>query len=157
MLLDKFLDAITQLGERLGPVLVQLPSSLEFMADTAERFFSALRQRFEGGIVCEPRHATWFEEGAEKIFREFRIARVAADPVQASNGDQPGGWEGLAYYRLHGSPRVYYSSYSEDYLRSLLHKLEGAAQVGPVWCIFDNTASGAAMENALWMLKQIQH
>jgi uncharacterized protein YecE (DUF72 family) len=156
-LLDKFRDGVTQLGERLGPVLVQLPPSLEFMDKSAERFFSALRQRFAGDVVCEPRHATWFEEDAEKMFREFRIARVAADPAQASSGDRPGGWDGLAYYRLHGSPRVYYSSYSEGFLSSLLHELQAAAEVGSVWCIFDNTASGAAMENALWMLKQIEH
>lgn len=152
-LLNKFLDGITRLGDRLGPVLVQLPPSLEFRAGTAERFFSALRRRFDGDVVCEPRQETWFEAGAERMFKEFLVARVAADPPQGSNGDQPGGWDGLVYYRLHGSPRVYYSSYSEGFLRSLLHKLQAAAEAGPVWCIFDNTASGAATENALWILE----
>lgn len=156
-LLDRFLDGITRLGDRLGPVLVQTPPSLEFKASMAERFFSALRRKFDGALACEPRHPTWFGEEPESMFKDLQVARVAADPPQAEHGDQPGGWDGLVYYRLHGSPRVYYSSYSEDFLRNLLQKLRVAVQRGPVWCIFDNTASGAATENALWISEQAEN
>jgi uncharacterized protein YecE (DUF72 family) len=63
---------------------------------------------------------------------------------------EPGGWSGTVYYRLHGSPRVYYSAYDEAHLRALAMRLGGAAGgADHVWCIFDNTALGAATSNAL--------
>ena len=44
---------------------------------------------------------------------------------------------------------LYYSSYDDAALDALAAKLKAAAQRGPAWCIFDNTAAGAAMDNAL--------
>jgi uncharacterized protein YecE (DUF72 family) len=55
----------------------------------------------------------------------------------------------LVYFRLHGSPRRYYSSYEDKYLESLAEELRGIQKRRDVWCIFDNTASGAAIRNAL--------
>ena len=54
------------------------------------------------------------------------------------------------YYRLHGAPRIYYSPYDAPYLDALAHRLRDHAAAGrEVWCIFDNTALGAATTNAL--------
>ena len=92
----------------------------------------------------------WLNSGAaDALLAEHRIARVAADPAVVPRAAEPGGWNGLVYYRLHGSPRLYYSSYDDAALDALAAKLKAAAQRGPAWCIFDNTAAGAAMDNAL--------
>ena len=72
---------------------------------------------------------------------------MAADPARVPEAADPAGYPGLAYYRLHGSPRVYYTEYQPDYLESLAATLRGTD--GETWCIFDNTASGAALGNAL--------
>lgn len=153
--LDRFLPEVTALGEKLGPLLVQLPPSLAFDADVAEPFFAALRERFAGAVVLEPRHATWFVSQAEKLVTKFRVARVAADPAVADSALEPGGWDGLTYYRLHGSPRVYYSAYDDSSLEALSGKLIGASKSADVWCVFDNTAEGAATANALDMLGRV--
>jgi uncharacterized protein YecE (DUF72 family) len=55
----------------------------------------------------------------------------------------------LVYYRLHGAPEMYRSAYSETDLDTLTLRLRAAAQAAPTWCIFDNTALGAATANAL--------
>lgn len=154
-LLDDFLAGPLRLGTKLGPLLVQLPPSLTFQAEIAATFFAALRQRFAGQVVCEPRHPGWFTAEAGQLLARFRVARVAADPAPVSEGEQPGGWPLLVYYRLHGSPRKYYSSYSMDYLERLADRLRKAAAAATVWCIFDNTASGAATENALTLLSYL--
>ena len=79
-----------------------------------------------------------------------RVARVLADPVRHSRGAHPGGWPDLVYLRLHGSPRMYYSSYEPGLLSALASRMALALREGRiVWCIFDNTASGAATDNAL--------
>jgi len=154
--LDDFLAETSALGAKLGPWLVQLPPSLAFDTVTADAFFAALRERFAGNVACEPRHASWFTSEADALLNEYRIARVAADPALHPLAAQPGGWSGLVYYRLHGSPRTYYSAYALDFLDDLAKKLLRVAASGvPVWCIFDNTASGAATDNALSLQEQL--
>jgi uncharacterized protein YecE (DUF72 family) len=147
-LLDRFLSEVGGLGCKLGPLLVQLPPSLSFLTGVADCFLSDLRSRINGSIVCEPRHASWFTQEVESLLAELQIARVAADPAPVSGAGEPGGWRGLAYYRLHGSPRIYYSPYSPEYLAANAERLvrDAAAEV---WCIFDNTAAFAATNDAL--------
>jgi len=149
--LERFLAEAAALGEKLGPLLVQLPPSLQFEADVAEEFFRGLRRRFEGGVVLEPRHPSWFTPEVDRILAGFEVGRVAADPAPVPAAAEPGGWSGLVYFRLHGSPRVYYSRYSEAYLDTL------AAALAPSggWCIFDNTAAGEATANALELLERL--
>ncbi|HEX8232239.1 MAG TPA: DUF72 domain-containing protein [Caulobacteraceae bacterium] len=145
--LERFLSEAGLLGEKLGPVLVQLPPSLAFDAAVAERFFSGLRAAFAGGAACEPRHPSWFEAEADALLEAHRVARVAADPARHPMAGEPGGWRGLAYWRLHGSPVMYRSAYDETRLRALAERL--CAGRGETWCVFDNTTTGAAAANAL--------
>jgi uncharacterized protein YecE (DUF72 family) len=148
-LLDRFLSEVAHLGTKLGPLLVQLPPSLACEPASTD-FLAALRERFAGEIACEPRHATWFTGPVDKELARLRIARVAADPAVVPAAAEPGGWKGLVYYRLHGSPRMYYSSYSDEYLASLAKRLIAHAESDvPTWCIFDNTAYGVAIGNAV--------
>lgn len=154
--LDRFLAEAVCLGDKLGPMLVHLPPSLDFEACAAEAFFTALRRRFTGAVVCEPRHATWFELDATEHLTRHRVARVAADPAVVPAASEPGGWTELAYYRLHGSPDVYYSSYSDGYLAKLASMILRASATATVWCIFDNTARGAATLNAFDLMKRLQ-
>lgn len=155
--LEAFLRDIEPLRPLMGCVLVQLPPSLAFDAAVARAFFPALRKRFERDIAVEPRHATWFEPAADRLLDRSRVARVAADPARAPGGSDPGGWRGLAYFRLHGSPRVYYSSYEDDFLDALAAKLHALRREGILaWCIFDNTTLGAGTGNALAMLERMK-
>jgi uncharacterized protein YecE (DUF72 family) len=154
-LLKKFLADLAPLGSRLGCLLVQLAPGHEFDARVARGFFTALRKQFDGGIALEPRHASWFGIAASRLLNKFEIARVAADPPRAEGDGEPGGWPGLAYFRLHGSPRIYYSSYGDDYLAALAIKLRALQRRRiPTWCIFDNTALGAATGNALSLIER---
>lgn len=149
-LLGDFLAQTAGLGHKLGCLLSQLPPSLAFDAAVAQSFFKALRAQHAGPVALEPRHASWFTPDADAVLGKHQIARVLADPVRHDAGRAPGGWPGLVYLRLHGSPRMYYSAYAQATLRALALKLRESAEGGAeVWCIFDNTASGAAVSNAL--------
>ena len=123
----------------------------EVKAAKALAFFNRLRQEFEGGIACEPRHPTWFTPEVYALLTRFQVARVAADPAPVPAAAEPGGWRGLIYYRLHGSPKIYYSRYSKEYLDTLASTLPPGA-----WCIFDNTAEGEAIANALGVLERLE-
>ena len=153
--LEQFLNETSALGEKRAVLLVQLPPSFAFDAALADGFFGAVRERYRGALAFEPRHPAWFSADAEALLRHFEIARVAADPAIAPAAAVPGGWDGFAYYRLHGSPRTYYSAYDDAALRAFATRLR--AETRPAWCIFDNTALGAAAGNALDAQQLVTH
>jgi len=154
--LARFAEEVTQLGDRLGVVLVQLPPKLEFDAASAKRFFKAFQKRLDVALVCEPRHASWATPKALKLLRDAHVARVAADPPPFEGAALPDGWTELAYFRWHGTPRKYYSEYDRESLDALKAQLAAAAQrASDVWMIFDNTTLGHATGNALTIQKEI--
>ena len=104
------------------------------------------------GIAFEPRHASWFDGEADALLQAIRVARVAADPPRLAGAELPAGWPGLAYFRLHGSPRIYFSDYEAAALAGFERRLREFDIAGAeVWCIFDNTAASHALGNALAM------
>ncbi|WP_263382612.1 DUF72 domain-containing protein [Granulicella arctica] len=147
-LLKTFLEQVTTLDAKLGPLLFQLPPKFAFELASAEAFMVMLRDLHPGPVVFEPRHPTWFTAEVSELFRRFHIALVAADPTSIPEATYPGGWEALVYYRLHGSPRVYYSAYEDGRLVPLATDMKARQKNADVWCIFDNTASGAALGDA---------
>ena len=146
--LEIFLDEVSGLGDRLGPILLQLPPSMEYCRVISEKFLSMLRARYEGPVVLEPRHATWFDDVPERQLASFRITRAAADPAIVPAASEPGGWPGLSYFRLHGSPKIYESAYGAERLDALASRLHDCGLRGQAWCIFDNTKYGAAVVDA---------
>ena len=147
--LDAFVEQVSALGAKLGCVLVQLPPSFAFERKTAMSFFAALRDRYDGDVAVEPRHPTWFARASTSVLERFRCARVAADPARVPEAAQPGAWSGFAYWRLHGSPVMYRSSYADAFLRELAASLCARREDDIAWCIFDNTMLGAALANSL--------
>jgi len=147
--LDAFLEQAHILEEKLGVLLIQLPPKLAFDDEVAGRFFDDLMSRTSALIACEPRHPSWFTPTADALLARTRVARVAADPAICPAAAQPAGWPGLCYWRLHGSPHMYRSSY-EDRLGGYANLFLDARKAGrECWCIFDNTASSAATSDAL--------
>nr|WP_237219884.1 DUF72 domain-containing protein [Sphingomonas arenae] len=147
-LLDAFLSEVAHLEERLAVLLVQLPPSLAFDTGTVERFFADLVRRATVPLACEPRHASWFQPDADTLLGALGVARVAADPARVPAAAEPGGSGTLRYWRLHGSPVMYRSSYG-DRITSYAEQMTKAARSAECWCIFDNTASSAATADAL--------
>ncbi|EQB00017.1 DUF72 domain-containing protein [Sphingobium baderi] len=155
-LVARLLDETSGLGEKLAVLLVQLPPSLSYQSGVAEDFFLELTAATPARIVCEPRHASWFETAPGHLLARLEIARVAADPARVPAAAVPGGWRGLSYWRLHGSPVIYRSPYSAeqlDHYAALLAREHAAAE--PPWCIFDNTAAAAATGDALALCERL--
>jgi len=146
--LAQFVSEIEPLGAALGCLLLQLPPSLPFDPDIAELFFAELREYTAVRTVCEPRHASWFTDEARRALRNAGVGCVLADPSPI-----PGVVPSILYVRLHGSPRIYYSGYDDVFLKALASRLVDAARAGTaVWCVFDNTAGGEAVEDALRLM-----
>jgi uncharacterized protein YecE (DUF72 family) len=151
---DAFMAQAEALGGKLAVVLVQLPPKLAFDARVADSFFDALRERCPAQVACEPRHASWFGDKAETLLARHEVCRVAADPAICEAAAKPGGWRGFSYWRLHGSPRMYRSSYA-DRIAGYAEAVRGEAATRETWCIFDNTASSAAAGDALALMDAV--
>ena len=151
--IGSFLEQADILADKLAVLLVQLPPKLAYDEDAAGRFFDELGSRSSALVACEPRHPSWFVPAADAKLGQLGIARVAADPAICPEASTPGGARRLSYWRLHGSPVIYRSSYADriaDYTKQLM---ADAAEGHEVWCIFDNTAASAGAEDALAMLR----
>ena len=146
--LDKFIEETSGLQTKLGPLLIQLPPSLRFNFAIAKNFFMLLRNKYTGKVVLEPRHISWSHLEAVAMVNAYNIDHVLADPVKVpiESNIKPL----FSYYRLHGSPDIYSSSYDAKFLDQLADHLKNTS-----WVIFDNTMLGAATKNAL-ELKQLK-
>jgi uncharacterized protein YecE (DUF72 family) len=153
----RFLGEAGGLGDRLAVLLVQLPPSFAFEAAPARRFFGLLAELFAGAVVCEPRHPSWFTPAADRALAAWRVGRAGADPARCPQAGEPGGWLGadgdgrgaVVYYRWHGAPRMYWSRYEREWVQARADRLAQWPRSADCWCIFDNTAGGGAISNAL--------
>lgn len=154
--LARFAGEVGELGEKLGCLLVQLPPKFGFHDETVRDFFLRLQARFDCMIACEGRHPSWFSDTATDVLRELGVTRVIADPAAGQPGPHVPTTSDV-YMRLHGAPRIYYSSYSDAYLAALVRELDAYRQAGrSAWCVFDNTAAGESVRNALDVLRACQ-
>jgi uncharacterized protein YecE (DUF72 family) len=157
--LMRFLAEVAGLGERLGVLLVQLPPSLVFEVRPVRNFFDLLAdQGAAAAVVVEARHTSWFTPAAERLLVAARVSRAAVDPALCPAAQQPGGWLGadgdnagaVLYHRWHGSPRMYWSTYDSNWLQARADEVRQQGSPGSDhWCIFDNTAGGQALSNAI--------
>lgn len=147
--LNKELSTISHLENKWAVLLLQFPGSMNFNAKKMERFYKIIRKKFHGSIAIEPRNISWVNQEAVLLMKEFKISKVIADPERFLSKDYS--FSGIRYYRLHGSPVVYKSSYSEEFLSSLADKIIRSKKEN--WVIFDNSMFGYATKNAL-MLKE---
>lgn len=155
--LDRFLEEAGGLGNKLAVILLQLPPSFAFDADVVSAFLAAASSRTSARIVCEPRHPSWFSQDVDELLDALAVPRVAADPANVPAAGQPGGWRGLSYRRLHGSPVMYRSAYGAERLRSYADAIAADIAAGRTsWCMFDNTAASAALGDALALARSLE-
>ena len=147
--LDRFLGEVAGLGGKLGGFLLQLPPGLALDGRAASAFFRVFRRRSEVALACEPRHASWFTAKGDDLFERFAVTRVAADPARVPSTGCPSPDPIWPYWRWHGSPRMYYSAYSDAALAKLASLVDRTGTApNPPWVIFDNTAHGSATDDA---------
>lgn len=153
ILIDPLLEGIKMLAHKCGPLLLQTPPRLEFDRVLVENFLGYVRKLYEGKIVCEPRHVSWTDEQAKALLETFKVSYVAADPGLMNIFESIGTSLKTSYIRLHGAPRIYYTSYSDKSLKVISDSLKSTRSKHSPWVIFDNTASGAAFNNALRLIE----
>ncbi len=144
--IQRFWEEVLLLGNKLGPILYQLPPSLTYDPAIIEDFLACLPP--EPPSVIEIRNATFHQREFLEQLKKYRVALCLSDTA----GRYPSLWEevtaDLVYIRLHGSRRLYHSCYTEEELQVWARKIR-RFPVKRVYVYFDNDALGWAPENAL--------
>ena len=143
-----FLAQTDGLADKRGPLLVQLPPSLSFDGPVVTAFLEVVRRVYDGPSSASRGTRRGSRRCVTSLLERYEISRVAADPPPVPDAAAPAGWPRVAYFRLHGSPRTYWSRYDENAITTLAATIGRISAAEEVWCVFDNTASGAAIENA---------
>ncbi|UCF90270.1 MAG: DUF72 domain-containing protein [Desulfobacterales bacterium] len=142
--LQKFLDSLAPLKEKLGSVLFQLPPTLAFDEEVIRTFCEGL----EAGrrYTIEARHPSWLADNAQQALKRHQIAWCISD----TGGRYPyleAVTAGFIYIRLHGPRKLYASEYSEAELQTWAEKIQKWDKETYVY--FDNDFKGYAPQNAL--------
>jgi uncharacterized protein YecE (DUF72 family) len=142
----RFLDRARGLGDKLGPVLLQLPptlkADLEALDDTLSRFPAGVR------VAVEPRHETWFTRECEDLLRRHGAALCWADrqgrPVTPL-------WRtaDFGYLRFHEGSAKPWPRYGRKALSSWLERI----RVPEMFVFFNNDPGGAAVIDAAVLAK----
>lgn len=147
----KFLENISALGEKLGPVLVQLPPSLTYDRGRVQNFLHViLNQKIipHLRIALEVRHASWLNDDAFEILRQNSVALCFAD-WPGLNVDSPVTAD-FIYLRRHGPGAAYASDYSTEMLKKDAYIIAEWNDKGmDVFVFFNNDIGGYAIKNAL--------
>jgi uncharacterized protein YecE (DUF72 family) len=141
-----FLERMSLLKEKLGPILFQLPPSMKFDLERLGAFLDALDGAYLWAF--ELRNKSWFDDRTFDLLRRHNAAMCLYDfeglrPPEVITAN-------FIYIRLHGPEVRYRGSYSQQFIESLANKICRWTDDGyDVFCYFDNDEAGYAAINAL--------
>ena len=137
--LERFLNLMQPLAEKLGPILIQLPPSFNYEedVDALEEFLQVLPSNYH--FAVEFRHPSWMRPETWKILQNHNVAYTIVDepllpPEIKVTAD-------FAYIRWHGhgSPTWYNYDYKTEELRSWVPRIKSLARkVKWVYGYFNN-------------------
>jgi uncharacterized protein YecE (DUF72 family) len=153
-LLDDFYTTVNNgLKEKLGPVLFQLPPSFSFTEERLEKIINSCRTGFLNTV--EFRHESWWKETVYARLRDEKIIYCGISHPKLP--DQAVINHAIAYYRFHGVPKLYYSAYDVAFLQKIAGHFRSRKELREVFIYFNNTATMAAIENAVWLKQYIEN
>lgn len=147
--LRRMMSRFLRMGDRLGPVLIQIPGSFHFDPIVTQDFYQTLRDDYPTQVFAlETRHRSWFGEPSLELMRDYQISFVIASAGKRFPGLVTTTTD-TVYLRLHGEERLYSSAYSDEQLENyaaMIHDWLGDGKT--VWVFFNNTIVGNAVTNA---------
>ncbi len=143
--IDEFYTAC-ELGlkDKMGCLLFQFPPSFKYAQDSLELIIKSLKPHFNN--VVEFRDASWWNQEVYEVFEENGIIFCSVNHPQLP--DDIITTASTVYVRLHGNPRIFYSSYSDEFLLELHKSLAENKKIHEAYVFFNNTSSSAGILNA---------
>jgi uncharacterized protein YecE (DUF72 family) len=148
-LISSFYETINNgLQEKLGPVLFQIPPSFSYDEERLERIINSLDKSFIN--ILEPRHISWWRDDVYKKLADNNITFCGMsypnlpDEVIQNTPE--------VYYRFHGVPDLYRSSYTTEFLQFVVSMIKANPAARNAWIFFNNDYDAVGVENAKRMI-----
>ena len=144
---DRFISRAEALGDKLGPVLIQLPPTLRVdvvaLDETLGRFPPHVR------VAVEPRHDSWWTDEVRDVLKRHGAALCWAD--RKSKPRTPL-WEtaDFGFLRMHEGRATPWPRYGRSALSGWLDRLPKGRTA---WVFFNNDPGGAAVTDAAAMAR----
>ena len=143
--LERMLDSVRCLGDRLGPILYQLPPRFRINLERLEAFLRLLPRDLVS--VFEFRDRSWLTPETLALLDRYRASFCVHDMPGLATGRWASG--PVAYVRFHGATGNYRGRYSDQALLSWTDWLVEQARRGrPAWCYFNNDIDAHAIHDA---------
>ncbi|MCU1484566.1 MAG: histidine kinase [Actinomycetia bacterium] len=141
---DLLVHRARHLGDKLGPILVQLPPTLRCEPERLRRTLARFG-RHHVRVAVEPRHESWEVDEVWDLLREHGAALVLADRLNRHSPQvRTADW---TFARLHEGIAHPWPRYGEGALHSWVDTLDGFG-ADEAWVFFNNDPGGWAVENA---------
>jgi len=158
--IGNFMERASVLGSKMGPILVQLPPSLEFDKDVLDGFLSELTAARRDGdparrirAAVEFRHRSWFEDERRsetaKTLATHEAAWVFAHSKKYPYPEEEPITSDFIYLRFHGPEKLFASKYGKAGLRRWVPRIRSWLDGGlDVFAFFNNDVEGFAYQDA---------
>jgi uncharacterized protein YecE (DUF72 family) len=139
----RFLERAERLGERLGPILVQLPPNWNVNTARLREFLDAAPSHHRWAI--EFRDARWLTDGVYDVLRSHKAALCIHDKISDHPRELTADW---VYMRFHGGPQD--GNYTDPELSAYAREIKDYLESGlDVYAYFNNDWHGYALQNAM--------
>jgi len=144
---DMLLERIAPLGEKLGPILIQLPPDLVVDVDALDATLAAFPRGHR--LAVEPRHESWWTDDVRRCLERHGAALCWAD----RHGPITPLWRTAdwGYLRFHEGKHDPWPFYTDDELAAWAATLDQTfpADTEDVYVYFNNDPGAAAIDNAI--------
>lgn len=137
------------LADKLACVLFQLPPSFSYTEERLQLIVTSLNPEFKN--VVEFRHESWWNQEVYDALFAHNITFCGVDYPKLTN--QVIATSSIGYYRFHGSPKLFYSQYTEEQVKAVYDSIAAESKFKEAYIYFNNTASEAGIINALYFKK----
>jgi uncharacterized protein YecE (DUF72 family) len=143
--MERMMSSVEHLGDRLGPMLYQLPPSMKINLERLESFLKILPTNVSS--VFEFRETSWYVPETYELLDRYGAGFCVHDMAGSTTERVAVG--PIVYVRFHGGAGKYWGRYSDKKLLGWTDWLVEQSRLGrDCWCYFNNDIHGHAIEDA---------
>ncbi len=149
---QEFIERISILKEKLGPILFQMPPSMKIDLGKLEKFLKSLPSGYE--FVFEFRHKSWYIDDTYSLLKKHKAIfcihdhrNGKTDFIKTSN---------TIYFRFHGVNGFYGGKYTLRQLKTIWKKILDL-KPKKIYAYFNNDTQAFAIKNAQELIDIIKH
>jgi uncharacterized protein YecE (DUF72 family) len=151
MIADFYGTVAEGLKDKVGCILFQLPPRSTYTHERLQKIIASLDNSFNNAL--EFRHESWWNAEVYSELAKHKITFCGMShpllPREIIRNTR------ILYYRMHGVPQLYRSSYKKSTLKKIINEIEASGKIKKAFIYFNNDVDASAIKNAKEMIKMV--